>query len=77
MTLTARAVVASRAGGYHLDSMAVTETTKLVERVLADHRFVLSDPEALDALLNLLDVFADTGWPDAIHLVWRLGDVFR
>ena len=64
--------------GYTLDSLAVDDVVKLVEIVLADYRHVVRDDEdCLKDLLNLLDLFAKTGWSDALNLVWRLDEVFR
>ncbi len=64
--------------GYNLESLAVQDVVKLVEIVLADHRDVVRDDEdCLNSLLNLLDIFAKTGWSDALKLVWRLDEVFR
>ncbi len=64
--------------GYNLDSLAVEDVVKLVEIVLADHRdLVKNDEDCLESLLNLLDLFAKTGWSDALKLVWRLDEVFR
>ena len=63
--------------GYNLDALAVEDVVKLVEIVLADHRSEVRDGEGLDDLLNLLDIFAKTGWSDALRLVWRLDEVFR
>ena len=64
--------------GYNLDSLAVEDVVKLVEIVLADYRReVREDEDCLESLLNLLDLFAKTGWSDALKLVWRLDEVFR
>ena len=63
--------------GYNLDSLAVEDVVKLVEIVLADHRNEVRDGQGLEDLLNLLDIFAKTGWSDALRLVWRLDEVFR
>ena len=70
-------VKSSERFGYNLDSLAVKDVVKLVEIVLADHRNEVRDGEGLDDLLNLLDIFAKAGWPDALRLVWRLDEVFR
>jgi len=69
--------ITSRSPGYNLDSMAIDQVVKLVETILADHRDQMRDPEALNQLLGLLDIFAETGWPEALRLVWRLDEVFR
>ena len=68
---------ASERFGYNLDSLAVEDVVKFVETVLADHRNEVREGQALEDLLNLLDVFAKAGWPDALKLVWRLDEVFR
>ncbi|RKU31840.1 hypothetical protein C6497_00735 [Candidatus Poribacteria bacterium] len=64
--------------GYNLEPLAVEDVVKLVEIVLADHRdLVRDDEDCLESLLNLLDLFAKTGWSEALNLVWRLDEVFR
>ena len=75
--LAAGVVKSSERFGYNLDSIAVRDIVEFVEVVLADHRDEVRDGEALEDLLNLLDMFAKTGWPDALKLVWRLDEVFR
>ncbi len=64
--------------GYTLDAIAVRDVVEFVEIVLADYRHeVRDDEDCLKDLLNLLDMFAKTGWTDALKLVWRLDEVFR
>jgi hypothetical protein len=75
--MAAEVAQASKPFGYNLDSLAVREVVKLVETILADHRYVVQDTSSLKDLLNLLDIFAETGWPDAIQLTWRLEEIFR
>ena len=60
-----------------MDSMAAKETVQLAERIVADHRSELGDPDVLNDLVNLLDLFAKVGWPDALKLLWNLDEVFR
>ena len=74
------AVGVARSGepsGYSVDSLAVEDVVKFVEIVLADHRNEVHEGQALEDLLNLLDIFAKAGWSDALKLVWRLDEVFR
>lgn len=75
--MAARAARAGEGANYNIDSLAIREVVELVEYVLADHRGELQDTESIQALMDLLDVFAATGWPEAIKLVWRLDDLFR
>ncbi len=70
-------VKSSEQFGYTLDSIAVHDVVEFVEIVLADYRHEVRDGEALEDLLNLLDLFAKIGWSDALKLVWRLDEVFR
>ena len=75
--LAAGVVQSSERFGYNLDSIAVRDVVEFVEIVLADYRHEVRDGEALEDLLNLLDMFAKIGWTDALKLVWRLDEVFR
>ena len=76
--LAERVVRASEQFGYTLDALAVMDVVEFVEIVLADYRHEIRDDEdCLEDLLNLLDMFAKTGWSDALRLVWRLDEVFR
>ena len=75
--LAAGVVKSSESFGYNLDAIAVRDVVEFVEIILADHRDEVQDGEALEDLLNLLDMFAKTGWTDALKLVWRLDEVFR
>ena len=77
LSLAAGVVKSSEQFGYTLDALAVMEVVEFVETVLADYRHEVRDGEALEDLLNLLDLFAKIGWSDALKLVWRLDEVFR
>lgn len=69
--------ITQRSPGYKFDALAIAEVVKLVEAILADHRDQMREPESLQHLLELLDIFAETGWSEALRLVWRLDEVFR
>ncbi len=64
-------------GRYPFDSLAIKEVVELVERILADHRGEIREPASFQNLLQLLDIFASAGWPEALRLVWRLDEVYR
>lgn len=72
-----RAVQAGRADSYNLDSLAVREVVMLMETLLADHRTVLLEGSSLESALQLLDTFAESGWTEALGLIWRLDEAFR
>ena len=77
LRLAAGVAKSSEPAGFTLDSLAVEDVVELVEIVLADHRHEVRDGEGLDDLLNLLDLFAKTGWPEALRLIWHLDEIFR
>ncbi len=75
--LATNTVKASKSTGFQIDTFAIREVVKLVEVILADFRKEVQDSEALEDLLDLLDIFCEAGWPEAIRLVWRLDEIFR
>lgn len=75
--LIARSVRASESGGYGFEHMAAELVVRIVERYLADHREVFSDPARLQDLIDCLDVFVKAGWPAAQSLTFRLGEIWR
>lgn len=75
--MAADVVSCSKRYGYNLDSMAMAEIVRLVESVLADYRSEIQDDESIERLLQILDAFAEVGWPEALQLVWRLDEIYR
>ncbi|WP_066835551.1 hypothetical protein [Rufibacter ruber] len=67
----------SVATGYTFDRQSILEAVKLTEALLADHKDLLSKPEPFGQLLDLLNIYVESGWPEALDLLWRLDDVFR
>jgi hypothetical protein len=50
----------------------------LIERYLAEFRDVVTtEPSVLTAVRKVLDAFVRVGWPAAVALSYRLGEVFR
>jgi hypothetical protein len=77
LRMASEVVICSKQSGYNLDSMAMSETVKLVESILADHRESVQEEASVKNLLELLDAFVDAGWPEALNLVWRLDEIYR
>jgi hypothetical protein len=75
--MAANLAESSEPSNYNLDSLAIREVVKLVESIFADYRSELRDTDTLRDLLVLLDIFAKTGSPETLLLVWRLDEVFR
>jgi hypothetical protein len=73
-----RVVRAGKAGGYQYESLAADLIVRLIERYLAEYRFVLrANPECRRVLLEILDTFVEAGWPSARRLTYRMEEIFR
>lgn len=71
-------VVESTRGGYQFEAAGAELAVRLVERFIADHFAVLrSSQDCRRALVDILDVFAAVGWPQARQLTYRLQDIYR
>jgi hypothetical protein len=80
--IAAQAIQSSSEAGFQYDRMAVKEVVTLIERVLADHRDLFdskdkSNTGCLEALLSVLDLFVEAGWPDARRLTNRLEEIYH
>lgn len=73
-----RAVEGGKEGDYHLDTMAANLFVSLVERYLAEYRTLFQrHQEMRQALIGMLDLFVDAGWPKARQLTYGLHELFR
>lgn len=64
---------AAHEGEYQLESFAIDLVVRIVERYLADHRDLFRDDERRrDALIQVLDIFVEAGWPEAYRLTYQL-----
>jgi hypothetical protein len=73
-----RIIKSGQKGGYQYESMAADLIVRLVERYLAQYRTLfLESQECRMALINILDVFVQVGWPSARNLTYRLEEIFR
>lgn len=81
--LAARSIVTSaNQANFQYESLAVADVVKLIQRVLADHRDLFQGETAqesacLKALLQVLDLFVEAGWPEARRLTHRLEEIYR
>lgn len=76
LQLTSRIVRCAAASGFTYDHNTLGEIVKLTERLLADHKDLLSDTANFNSLLQILDLFANSGWQEALELTWRLKEIF-
>jgi len=73
-----RVVQAGKRGGYQFDTMAKDLIVKIIRRYLADYRHIYKDDKECErVLIEILDVFASVGWPEAHELVYRLEEIYR
>ena len=67
----------SMQGGYTFDSLAVQEVVNLTEKLFADHRDLLLETDSFNNVLALLDIYINSGWINALELLWKLDEIFR
>jgi hypothetical protein len=63
--------------GYQFESLGTTAVVKVVKRYIADHRDVFEDPRHREMLVEILQLFAEVGWTDALKLLYDLPDLLR
>jgi hypothetical protein len=71
-------VQAGTKAGYQFESLAADLMVELVERYLAEYRTLMKEDEQCRlAMIEILDVFVQAGWPSTRQLVYRLEEIFR
>lgn len=76
--LLARGIRSSAAWGYQFESLAVGLVVAIVTRYVTDYRELFREDQELErALIDVLDLFVDAGWPEARRLVYGLSEIFR
>jgi hypothetical protein len=63
--------------GYHHESLAPPVIVRIITRYIADHRSIFEDSTRRSALVEILRLFSDVGWPDALKLLYELPDLLR
>lgn len=63
--------------GYHHESLALKLIVRIVTRYLADYRSLFEDEACRTHLLEILRLFSDVGWPDAMKLLYDLPELLR
>jgi len=63
--------------GYHHESLAAPVIVRMVTRYIADHRSIFEDDNRRAALVEILRLFSDVGWSDALKLLYDLPDLLR
>lgn len=63
--------------GYHHESLATPVIVRMITRYIADHRSIFEDDARRSALVEVLRLFSDVGWSDALKLLYELPDLLR
>ncbi|WP_285446529.1 hypothetical protein [Xanthomonas sp. fls2-241-TYG-148] len=63
--------------GYHYESLGNTAVVKVVKLYIADHRGIFDDPMRRAMLVEILQLFSEAGWPEALRLLYDLPDLLR
>lgn len=69
-------IQASKKTGYQYEPLAAKQVVKIIRLYLAQYRDIIQN-EHQETLIEILDVFVEAGWPEAIQLTYRLDEVFR
>ncbi|EGG76130.1 hypothetical protein SXCC_03490 [Gluconacetobacter sp. SXCC-1] len=63
--------------GYHFESLGNSAVVKVAKRYIADYRGVFEDTKRPAMLVDILQLFSEIGWPDALRLLYDLPDILR
>ncbi|HEY8929574.1 MAG TPA: SMEK domain-containing protein [Mucilaginibacter sp.] len=74
--LAADTVTFAAENNFTYDQTTMQESMKLVERILADYKGLLKEKQHFNGLLSILDHFANSGWLEALELIWKLKEIF-
>lgn len=67
-----------KTGGYHFESMGADLVVRIARKYLADYPgLIANNPNYRHQLLEVLNSFAEIGWPEARKLVYQLPEMLR
>lgn len=62
---------------YHYESLGNTAVVRIVQRYIADYRAIFEDEGRRARLVEILQLFSEVGWTDALKLLYDLPDLLR
>lgn len=62
---------------YHHESFASTVIVRMITRYIADHRSIFEADARQARLVEILRLFSDVGWSDALKLLYDLPELLR
>ncbi|MBW5434539.1 ATP-binding protein [Bradyrhizobium canariense] len=63
--------------GYHYEGLAAPVIVRMITRYIADHRSMFEDDARRARLVQILRLFSDIGWPEALKLLYDLPELLR
>ena len=69
--------LAGKIHGYQGESLGADQFVRMIGRFVADHRELFGEQRRRAALVSVLEVFVDAGWPSARRLLYRLPEALR
>jgi hypothetical protein len=66
-----------REEGYHFESLGNTAVVRIVQRYIADHRNIFEDEGRRVRLVEILRLFSEGGWAEALKLLYDLPELLR
>jgi hypothetical protein len=73
-----RVALAGQGSGFQFEPQAKDLIVRIIERYLAEYRFIFrDDTECQQLLVSVLDSFVRVGWPAAVQLAYRLDEIHR
>jgi hypothetical protein len=66
-----------REEGYHFESLGSTAVVRVVQRYIADHRNIFEDEGRRARLVEILRLFSEGGWAEALKLLYDLPELLR
>lgn len=63
--------------GYQYENLGSSAVVRVVKRYIADHRGIFEDTMRRAMLVEILQLFSEVGWTDALRLLYDLPDLLR
>jgi hypothetical protein len=63
--------------GYLQDRSGIQEAVKFTQKLLGNHKLLLTNDTAFSHIKSILELYATAGWPEALELLWQLDEIFR
>jgi hypothetical protein len=66
-----------REEGYHFESLGNTAVVRIVQRYIADYRSIFEDEGRRARLVEIIRLFSEGGWAEALKLLYELPELLR